>query len=402
MRTERHMSYRIVVLAVAGLALTGCNAVPKSGVEARTQAYSRMDQVNAAMSRKQARNALETGQLDKARRLATAAIERRADDADSWSLLGRILMEQMRLDEAVLALKRSVELNPDSAPSLYFLGVIHERWSKDEQAVGYYTSAFEAEPTQAQYLMAAAEARLAMGDLVAARLLVDTNLQRFEHHAAMQHLLAHMSMLEGDVNGAAVRCEEARLLAPQDESIARDLCRMRFRAANWAGCIDAIEDWQMRFDVQDVGLDQLRARCLAMVNRHNEARVMYRTLCDTDPENVSYWKERGLVAWDQRDWRTVGQCGQSLSSLRPGMYEAMLFNAAHARSEGHLNVAQELLEALSERFPDRPEAWSMLSGLRASAGDSTGAAKARNIAIKCDPTLADVPRVTGVFGSDGS
>jgi predicted Zn-dependent protease len=396
------MSIRIIVLTLAAVALTSCNAVPKSGVEARKQAYSRMDQVNAAMSRRQAVNALETGQLNKARRLVTAAIERRSDDAVSWSLLGRVLMEQMRLDEAVRALKRSVELNPNSSHSLYFLGVIHERWSKDKQAAEYYTLAFEAEPTRAQFLMAAAETHLGMGDLASAGAMVKANLQRFEHHAAMQHLLAHMSMLEGDVKAASERCEEARLLAPQDESIARDLCRMRFRAGDWGGCIDAIEDWQFRFKGLDSGLEQLRARCLVLVNRHNEARAMYRTLCDGDLENVSFWRERGLVAWDQQDWQTLGQCGQALANLRPGMYEATLFKAAHYRSEGELEVAQRLLDALAAASPERPEAWVLLSTLRAAAGDSLGAAKARDIAVKCDPALADVSRVTGVFGSNGS
>ena len=310
------MRTRLLSIALSTIVLAGCNAVPRSGIEARTRAHERMDQVTAAMSRKQALNAFETGQLDKARQLVTTGIERHAEDPRSWALLGRILMEQLRLDEAVLALNRAVELDAEHAESHYFLGVIHERWSKDSEAAEHYTAAHKVDPAKPQYLMAAAESMLAVGDVQAARALIEERLARFEHHAAMQHLLAHMALLENDAATAAERCEEARLLAPEDESIARDLCRMRFRAGDWPGCINAVEDWHARFKGADPALDQLRARSLVLVRRHNEARSVYRALCDADPENDALWRERGLLAWEQGDWDSVQalRCGHRKSA----------------------------------------------------------------------------------------
>lgn len=396
------MRTRLLSIALSTMVLAGCNAVPKSGIEARTRAHERMNQVTAAMSRTQALNAFETGQLDKARQLVTAGIERHTEDPQSWALLGRILMEQLRLDEAVRALNQAVELDSRHAESHYFLGVIHERWSKDSEAAGYYTAAHRADPAKPQYLMAAAESTLAMGDVPAARALIEERLARFEHHAAMQHLLAHIALLENDADTAAERCEEARLLAPEDESIARDLCRMRFRAGDWPGCINAVEDWHARFKTADAALDQLRARSLVLVRRHNEARSVYQTLCEADPESDALWRERGLLAWEQGDWDSVQACGVAIENLRPGTYEATLFQALYARSEGDLALARKLLESLVKADPDRPEGWALLAPLRAAAGDATGAAKARDIAVKCDRARADDPRVTGVFGSDGS
>lgn len=395
------MFARSLAISSAAMMLAACNPITKSGLEARQQAYSRMDQTNAAVTRKQAVDAFETGQLDKARQLVTQSIERYSDDAESWALLGRILMEQTRLDQAVKALVKAVELEPSNATSLYFLGVIHERWSKDDEAADFYGQAFEAEPQKPQYLMAAAETRIANGDVAGARSLVEAHLGRFEHHAAMQHLLAHISMLEGDAQAAASTCEEARLLAPDDESIARDLCRMRFRSGDWAGCLDAIEDWRHRFGGQDTMLEHVHARCLVLVNRANEARASYRTLCERDAENDALWRERGLLAWAQEDWATLRACASQLQSLRPEMYESTLYAAVIARAEGALSRARLLLEGLAQSHPQRPEAWALLAGLRSGAGDSRGGAKARDIAVKCDPALADLPRVTGVSGSHG-
>ena len=396
------MPVRSLSLTLSVVIFAGCSTVPKSGVEARNAAHARMDQVTAAMTRSQAINAFETGQLDKARELVTGAIERHADDAESWSLLGRVLMEQLRLDEAVIALRRAVELDPSHAQSHYFLGVIHERWSKDHDALQFHLEAHRSDPARPQYLMAAAEAHLAVGDTMGARSLVEARLDRFEHNPAMQHLLAHIATLEGDTATAAARCEEARLLAPDDESIARDLCRMRFGNGDWAGCIDAVEDWSNRFGTTDATLDRLRARCLVLVHRHNEARGSYRNLCEADPEDVSLWRERGLLAWTQQDWDTLQLCADQLAHLRPETYEAALFQAVVHRASGQLEAAKNLLEWLVEADPERAEAWTVLASVRAALGDLHGAAKARDIAVKWAPDLADDPRVTGVFGSDGS
>ncbi len=389
------------VCASLAVAIAGCNPITKSGIEAREQAYSRMDRTNAGIAYKQASDALQTGQLDKARTLVTQGLERYAQDADSWALLGRILMEQTRLDQAVLALNKAVELDPDNATSHYFLGVIFERWSKDTQAAAHYQGAFTAAPEKPQYLMAAAEALIASGDVLAAQTLVNSNLARFEHHAAMQHLLAHIAMLQNDPETASLRCEEARLLAPEDESIARDLCRMRFRNGQWARCIDAIEDWQARFGGDDPAMSHVLARCLVLVSRHNQARSSYRVLCDRDPENDMLWRERGLLAWSQQDWQTLENCTGQLETLQPLMYESMLFRAVCVREQGKPGRAKTLLEGLVEAHPDRSEAWALLASLRATAGDVQGAAKARQIAVKCDPAMADQPRVTGVFGAKG-
>ena len=132
------MLFRITTVSALALTMMGCNPVTKSGMEARKQAMSRMDQANASMTRKQAAGAFETGQLDKARKLITESIERYPDHAESWALLGRVLMEQTHLDQAVLAMNKAIELEPGHAPTHYFLGVIHERWSKDHRAAECY------------------------------------------------------------------------------------------------------------------------------------------------------------------------------------------------------------------------------------------------------------------------
>jgi predicted Zn-dependent protease len=168
---------------------------------------------------------------------------------------------------------------------------------------------------------------------------------------------------------------------------------MRFRNSNWAGCIDAIEDWEDRFGGEDPAMQHVFARCQVLMNRHNQARSSYRSLCEGDPENVTLWRERGLLAWSQHDWRTLDVCTAQLEILRPEAYESTLFRAVCAREQGETGRAQTMLEGLAEAFPERSEAWALLSSLRSDAGDLRGASKAQEIAVKCDPALADLPRV---------
>lgn len=390
----------LVVLASAAV-VAGCDMIPKAGKEARKAAYSRMDAVTAQVTHQQAVDAFETGQLERAETLARGAIDRFPEVAEYHALLGRTLLEQQRLDEARSTLVHAITMNPEDAQSRYFLGCVYERWSQDDRAAEQFAAAAGLAPEQAQYAIAAGEAHIGAGQLDEASEHIEQSLGYFAHHPALWHLRAHVALLKGDSIVAAAHCQEARLLAPEDPAIAGDLCRMRYSGGDWGGCLDAIDDYAMRFDDMPGELDRMHARCLAATGRQDQARVMYRSLANRDLENVDVWRERGLLAWDQRDWGTVAACGERLASIGGGIYEADLYLALHDRAEGRDRAARDRLESLVERFSDRPEAWAVLANVRKRLGDSQGSTQARDLAIKWASFPADESRVSGVYGTHG-
>ena len=207
----------MVMISAASCLLSACNGPTKVGKEMREQAYSRMDAVNAKLIHEQAMSAFETGQLEDARLLLAEAIDRYPGQASWQTLMGRILLEQHRLGSARKFFDQALEDDPESSESAYYLGVLHERWSDDVRAADYFEQAWELDQERPQYLLAAAEAKMGSGDLEAARQLVHDNLEYFEHHAGLRHLLAQIALLSGDHNEAVMQCDAARMLAPDDQ-----------------------------------------------------------------------------------------------------------------------------------------------------------------------------------------
>lgn len=395
--TMRALAVPVVLLA----SIAGCDTVPKAGKEAREAAYSRMDAVTAQVTFQQARNAFETGQLERSEALVRGAIVRFPDEQAYYALLGRTLLEQQRLDEAHRVLVKAVEMDPDDAQSRYFLGCVHERWSDDDRAAEQFAAAADIEPERPQYAIAAGEAFVSNGQLDVAERHINESLIAFAHHPALWHLRAHIQLLMGDPHTAAAHCQEALLLAPDDQGIATDLCRMRFRAGDWHGCLDAIDVWAMRFGTPPESMNRLHARCLAATGRHDQARVLYRGMVEDDREDIDLWRERGMLAWAHRDWATVGRCGEALEKIGVEVYESDLFLSLHDRAGGDDHAARDRLESLVRRFPDRPEGWVVLATVRERLGDSSGSDEARSLALKCPSYPADESRVSGVFGTHG-
>ena len=394
----RHATLTLLIITTG---LCGCDGPSKVGLENREKAYDRMDLVNAKLVHEQAQSAFETGQLERARTLMAEAIERYPYEPSWYTLSGRILLEQHKLDEAKGMFEHAIELNENCSECHYYLGVLHERWSDDAAAAEHFSSASELDPNRPQYVLAHAEALIATEQLDAAGELVESHMDHFEHHAGLRHLLAQISMLQGEHNEAATHCEAARLLAPDDEGMAHDLVHMRFAAGDWAGTLEAVDE--IKFDSGAVPpvMQRLEARSLMALGRSVEARSILRGLCKQTPTDPDLWRELGLLGWDIGDWNSVGEAARHLEGLQAWPYEAGLFQALLSRHEGDLEAAKSQLEALTAEFSDRPEAWAVLSGIRMRLGDAAGSSAAMDLAVKYTSEPADASAVSGVYGTHG-
>ena len=391
----------IVPVAILATGLYGCGGPSKVGLENREKAYNRMDLVNAKLVHEQAQSAFETGQLERARTLMIQAIDRYPDEPSWYVLMGRILLEQHTLDAAKSMFEHAIELNEACSACHYYLGVLHERWSDDAAAVDHFASACEIDPERPQYVLAHAEALIATGQLNEAGDLVDSHMDRFEHHAGLRHLLAQISMLQGEHAEAARHCEAARLLAPDDDGMAHDLVHMRFSAGDWAGALVAVDEIKLDSGGIPPVMQRLEARSLMALGRSVEARSILRSLCEQTPNDADLWRELGLLGWDIGDWNSVRRAARHLAGLHAWPFEAGLFAALTSRHEGDLETARKQLEALTNEFPDRPEAWAVLSGVRMRLGDAAGSSEALDLAVKWAPYTADASAVSGVYGTHG-
>ena len=381
--------------------LAGCGGPSQHGKEMRQQAYSRMDAVNAGMVHEQAVSAFETGQLERARTLMVSAIDRFPEASAWYVLLGRILVEQHRLDEARRSFEYAITLGEEGSEVHYYLGVLYERWSKDDQAVEHFAKAAEADPGRPQFVLAWAEALIATGKVDEAYEVISSRMDHFEHHAGLRHLQGHCEMLRGNHAQAVSHCEAALLLSPDDRGMMRDLAHMTFGDGQWGECLNRLEYIEDRWGELSPALRRLQVRALMASGRLVEARSMFKLICADSPDDSDVWHEFGLLAWNIGDWNSLESTADKLEQLDAYPYERELFRALIERHEGHWTQAATRLERLIEQFPDRPAIWAVLSTIRHRMGDFDGSEKARDIAVKWASNSADGTSVSGVYGTHG-
>jgi len=392
---------RSLLATAALLAVTGCSGPSKTGLEARENAYNRIDKVNTQIAYGQAKQAFEVGKLKKGLSIISEAAQRYPEAAEYHLLHGRILMEMSRLDESRIALESAIERDDQLSEPWYFLGIIYQRWSEDEKAHEHYMHAADLEPERAQYLLAATETLVAVQRYEEAEALLKSRIRKFEHHPAMRHLLGQIAALRGDRMLAVQYYEEASLLQPDDMHLLSELAHMQFTAGRIADCLTVLE----RIEFQGVELDRhllrTKARCLMHARRELEARPIYKRLLADREHDVALWNEAGLLAWAIEDWRGLGQCGQRIAALEPGLSTGWAMQAASHRAAGRLHEAQDaLLRATACEGVDAV-CWVMLAGIREQIGDFDGATDAWQSATDIDDSLLEHPRLVDGSSSGG-
>jgi Tfp pilus assembly protein PilF len=234
-----------VLIGSVGL-LAGCNGPTKAGKEARSAAQDRMNVMSAQVNYDQARQSFETGQFEKAHREIRAAIARFDKSAEFYLLQGRIYLETHQLENALESFKTAMTKKENYADPHYFAGIVYQRWSDDEQAYESYRKAYELAPTKAQYLLAAAESLIALGELDAASDLIAPRLDYFEHNSAIKQLQGQIALLKGDAKKATVMYAEARLLDPDNDMLLEDLMWAQYAAEMYGQCHESAKRLQER------------------------------------------------------------------------------------------------------------------------------------------------------------
>jgi tetratricopeptide (TPR) repeat protein len=390
----------VVVLASLSMVLVSGCGVSKRGKEMRTQAYSRMDEVNAGMLHEQATTAFETGQLDKAMNLADQAVVRYPKGTDHHVLRGRVLMELDRLAEANRSFKKAIDINEEHADAHYFSGIVYERLSRDELASDLFHKSSQLDPDKLQFLMASIESLIAQGQFDEAEKKLIERFDDFEHNASLHHLHGQLMVMQGRHDEASHSYEMASLLAPNDLHLLEEWVRVRHRLDDHAGSLAGIQELQTLHE-QTLGKDMLliKGRALSATGRDHDARSTYQDIALDHGDDMGVWEEFGLFAWELGDWRSLERCTNRLNAAGVDNLNARLFTAVCARESGDLQKASKVLSRTLEAHPDHPIANALLASVHMRRGENEEAEKAWKVAVKSAPKGSDGVQVTGVLGN---
>ncbi|MBT8485405.1 MAG: tetratricopeptide repeat protein [Phycisphaerales bacterium] len=380
----------LTLAAVAGLfAAGGCNGPTKAGLEARANAQERIADFGAEFTYDQARQEFEVGQFKRALRTIDQAIAARPTVGEFHVLRGRILLETGRLEAAAASFQTAAEQNESLAEAYYYQGIVHQRWNEDEQAFDAYARAFELERDNVQYLLASAEALVAFGQYAQAREKLEDRMVYFENNSAMRHLLAQIAVLEGDDERAAELYDEARVLDPEDAHLLEEHAWVQYDAHRFGPCLETIKQLKSTSTTPRPDLDHLEARCLAMLDRSNEAYSKYINLSQDDPNNVSIWIEMGTLAWRLGDHRRMAECSQRTIELAPDRFEGYMLKGLFERHRGRLDQAIEQLENAAQRSLSSALPHMLLGQTLEDAGRQESALAIYGHACRIEPANSD-------------
>jgi tetratricopeptide (TPR) repeat protein len=381
------LSRTLIAGVLTGVALlSGCNYTPYHERVVQ-EAKDRIDLVNAQLNYDQARQAYDSGRFDHAMKEITLAIARSPERAKFYVLRGRILLEKQQLEAAAASFATALEKDPKLADGYYFAGIVCERWSREQEAHENYVKAFDLDPTNVNYLLAAAETLVELKEYDQAEQLVNSKLSYFENNAAMRHLLGQIAMLQGNVAEAARLYAEARVLNPEDLSLLEELARVQYDAKMYSKALQSAQLLEERIGAERPDNLLLTARCLAALGRKVEARAIYLQVMrmPQGAANAEAWIELGAIAWDLGDDRRVDLCGQQLVAMAPERFEGYLLCAVRAQMRGDRQTEVTQLREACARAKEEALPHLMLGQAMAKGGDPARAREAYIAALRADP-----------------
>lgn len=339
--------------------LAGCAGQGNHTSKGSLKSQERLAQVKSGVEYQTAERQFMAGDLEKALRTIERSISINPAVSKSHTLRGRVYLEMASYDEARECLMMALELDPASVQAHYFLGIIDERTSRFAEALERYTRAMQLEPGDAQYVVAASEMYVQLGQGEKAEALLRESMGRFPTTAALRHTLGQLSAMRGDDAAALEWFNQARLLAPEDQVILEDLTRTLVALDQYGQAETNLNEMlREKANAGRVDLQMLHIRCLAALDRLGEARTALGLLLDK-PEHKS----------DVQGWIMMGNL------------------AARMNDTGRLRTAVARVLALA---PDRPEGYALKSMLMRQLKRPADALSAINTAISIhgqDPDL---------------
>lgn len=407
MRRTRTTTIGAATLALTAALLTGCVGNGKYTSEHSSLAKQKMNILKAGTEWDMGRQAFLAGDLDKALDKVNASLGLNDQVPKSHVLKGRILLEKGDMGGALESLHTAEALDPMNPDAQFYLGVVYERLAQLENAHAHYSRACELDDYNPTYAVSAAEMLMDMDRVDEARVYLE-NGPDFEHNPGVRQTLGHIAMIQGESELAVELFEQARLLAPDDDSIVEELVRAqietgRFREAelNLSTMLSKSENEDRR------DLRHMRARCLLALDRPVEARQLYHALtrAQAGQADLDAWIGLGNVSYVLSDDRTLRQAASRVVALDPERHEGYALTALWFRRKGENDKALESVRDALAVAPTDADLLAFEGMLLSELGRLTEAKQSLMAAAQRAPTNAVFQRmllkVDGQIATDG-
>ena len=409
MRGARRSSREWLGLCIVSILAigSGCEALRKSALltnhmsaDPRSEAQQRWDGIRGGVKLKIAEQHFNAHRLKEAEKVLREVMAMSRNSPEVFKLATRLYLEQGRLAQAKEAVQTAAMLDGVDGETAYLEGIVAQRFGDLQTALDHYIAAYDISPHVDEYLLAAAEMKMALGDPAAALELVAPRVKDFEGSAAVRMFAAKVCQTLGLRGPAVEHAREVLPLQPDDAMTRMEVGRILVWAEQYAEAIGVLRPLvenarNARTDPKDEKSKQMAhtvraaaralARTYSALEKWAEAREVLKVLMSHDPTDALAWCLFARAALMSGDLETADEAVSTFNRRGRATPESLLLQALIARRRGNHRSAMDLA-AEATRLDEGLSAAYWLRGLSArSLRDYEGAREAYAKARAVEP-----------------
>ncbi|MEM0913748.1 MAG: tetratricopeptide repeat protein [Planctomycetota bacterium] len=333
-----------------------------------------------------ARQALESGDLDRADAVLIEAASIDPDNPRLFVMAGRVQFERGKLERAYHLFDQAIEFDPEYAEAYYYQGIVLERWSRFSQAADAYRKAYEIAPDDVSYFLAWTEAMVASGDRQQAKRLLNSKMTYFDQSAAIRVAAGHLHALDNEHDKAIDCFREASMLAPDDDALGEELALAYFASGRTKEAVGALEPLLKRAEMQNrTDLREVLARAYHRLGRYDDAKDTYLQLTRQEPAEASHWVRLGEMAWEADRPKDTLSAARRAVRVDPHDHRGYMLAGLALKAQSRWDEAVEYFDRAAELSPNAAAPLILRGISLQEAGKPAAAAAAYREALRRQP-----------------
>ena len=182
------------------------------------------------------------GEDDEAIAMALDALDHLIDDPTLLEVLGRALLRQSRINDALAPLSKLAAGNPENAEAQFLHGQVLSRLDRIEEAINAFRAAIELEPEHHDARLSLARSMVATNEFALASAEIKTLKGALPENSDVLDLEALVIMNQGDLADAITKFQRVLTVEPREDRAIR-LSRAQWMAGERDDAVATLVDW---------------------------------------------------------------------------------------------------------------------------------------------------------------
>lgn len=389
----------MVTAALAALLfahLVGCSLLHYD--QPKKEAKQRWDHVRGRVKLGFAQDEFAAGRVEQAASALQESLGLDPTSPDAHILLAKIDLEKGEIMAAREVLDKAAELGGTSPEIDYLLGVVAQRYGDHATALSYYQNASARAPQSAEYVVAQAEALVALGRLEEARTMIGSRWTDFERNATIRSLAGDIHTMLSQYEEAADAYREAALLAPDDPQRQLQLGLALARAGRDSETIAVLAPLSARPEAMPWSARLALGRAYLKGNDAAAARDVFRKATEECANEAGAWVWLGRAGLSCRDLLTARRASEKACLLAPADSSNWLLLGYVARTQRDYDRAREAFTTALQLNPNDPMAHCLLGQTLEATGRKAEAISHYQQAAGADPAYTWAKQLLAAAG----